>query len=127
MAVIGFEHTGNFTKTERFLNRMLKLMGSSLFDKYGEMGVEALRANTPQRTGITANSWYYEIEHSDGTVKINWKNNSKNKEVLIAVLIQYGHGTRNGGYVQGVDYINPAMKKVFDKIANNLWEEVCRS
>lgn len=127
MSFIGFEHSGNLTKTERFLNKMLKLTGSSLFDKYGEIGVEALRANTPQRTGNTANSWYYEIEHSVGSTKISWNNSNENKGVLIAVLIQYGHGTRNGGYVQGVDYINPTMKKVFDQIANNLWEEVLRS
>lgn len=124
MGVIGFQHRGNFTKTEKFLDGILKLTGSSLFDKYGQMGVEALRANTPRRTGMTADSWYYEIEHSVGSTQIVWKNRNANKEVLIAILIQYGHGTRNGGYVEGYDYINPTMNKLFSKMAEDLWKEV---
>lgn len=125
--MIGFEHTGNFSKTEKFLDKMLRLTGSSLFDKYGQIGVEALQAATPKRTGTTADSWYYEVVRSSGSVEIRWNNSNVNENVLVAVLIQYGHGTKNGGYVQGYDYINPAMRKVFDKIANNLWEEVLRS
>lgn len=127
MPSISFEHKGNFSRTEKFLNKILILTGSSIFDKYGEMGVEALQAATPKRTGRTADSWYYEVVHSEGSVEIRWNNSNVNDNVLVAVLIQYGHGTKNGGYVQGYDYINPAMRKVFDKIANNLWEEVLRS
>lgn len=124
--MIGFEHSGNFSNSEKFLDKMLRLTGSSLFDKYGKMGVEALQAATPKRTGTTADSWYYEVVRSLGTVEIRWNNSNISDNVLVAVLIQYGHGTKNGGYVQGYDYINPAMRKVFDKIAEDVWKEVER-
>lgn len=91
---------------------------------YGERGVKALAAATPKDTGKTADSWTYSIEEGKGTVSIVWSNTNVNKGLNIAVLLQYGHGTRNGGYVQGRDYINPALRPLFDEIANKAWEEV---
>lgn len=122
--MISFNHTGDFSKTFKFLEKAKNLVGLSNFDKYGRMGVDALRSATPQRSGRTANSWYYEVEKSNGSFSIVWKNDNINKNAIIAVLIQYGHGTGTGGYVQGVDYINPAMRPVFEKIADDLWKEV---
>lgn len=117
-------HNGNFSKTEKFLEKCKSLFNLSIFDKYGKMGVDALRSATPKRTGTTADSWFYEIEKSNNSIAIVWKNRNINKTVNIAVLIQYGHGTGTGGYVRGIDYINPAMKSVFQKIADDLWKEV---
>lgn len=118
--------TGNWTKTDNFLNRSKNILKSYSFDKYGKMGVEALKSHTPIDTGATANSWYYEVEQSNGEVTIEWSNRNVNKGVVIAVILQYGHGTRNGGYVRGTDYINPAMKDVFQKIADDMWREVTK-
>ena len=86
----------------------------------------ALSSATPVRTGLTANSWYYEIEHQNGSVSITFNNSNVNKGVPIAIILQYGHGTRNGGWVQGRDYINPAIQPVFDRIAKEAWEEVTK-
>lgn len=95
--------------------------------KYGEMGVQALVEATPKRTGETANSWYYEILETPTGVSIVWNNSHVEKGYAnIALLLQYGHGTRNGGYVQGIDYINPALAPIFEKIAKSAWEEVTR-
>ena len=115
---------GDFKNSEKFFNGAITKLPSairSIFAKYGQMGVEALRTYTPQDTGETANSWSYEI-HNWG---ISW-NNSKNigTDAPLAILIQYGHGTRNGGYVQGIDYINPALRPIFDQIADECWKEV---
>lgn len=114
--------------TSDSLLRIQKLVeDKSLYKRYGEAGVEALAKATPKDTGVTASSWYYEIENTKGGVIINWLNSNVNDGVVIAVIIQMGHGTGTGGYVKGTDYINPAMKKVFEDIANSLWEEVSRS
>lgn len=95
--------------------------------KYGRIGVEALSSATPVDTGKTANSWHYRIEEEGRhKVSIIWTNSNTNKGVNIALILQYGHGTRQGGYVKGIDYINPAMKPVFDAISNKAWEEVSR-
>lgn len=117
---------GDFSKTFKFLERAKNLVGLSNFDKFGRIGVEALRDYTPKSSGKTADSWYYEIEKSNSGVAIIWKNSNVNKGFNVAVGIQYGHGTGNGGYVRGVDYINPAMQPVFEKIAEDLWREVTR-
>lgn len=112
-------------KTEKWLEKLEKNMfNTSNLRKYGEEGVRALEANTPKDTGLTASSWYYDIEQTRDTVTINWKNRNVNKGVLIAAVIQYGHGTGTGGYVNGIDYINPAMRPVFQKIAEDAWKEV---
>lgn len=114
-------------KTEKWLENLEKKMfNAEHFRKYGEEGVRALVAGTPRETGTTANSWYYEIEQGKDTITINWKNRNINKGVLIAAIIQYGHGTGTGGYVEGIDYVNPAMRPVFQKIAEDAWREVTK-
>lgn len=116
---------GSFKKTETFLKRNKKLKLSSL-DKYGREGVEALAAATPANTGLTAASWYYEIVRTDTSTSIVWKNSNVVDGVPIAVILQYGHATRNGGYVQGTPYINEALKPIFEKIADSAWKEVTK-
>ena len=119
--------SGSFKKTERFLDRILRRDYYSTLDKYGRMGVEALSAATPVDTGKTSGSWGYEIHGSRDTVEIVWTNSNINKEwANVALLIQYGHGLPQGGYVQGIDYINPAMRPIFDKIADGVWKEVTK-
>lgn len=122
--MITFVHKGDFKKTEDFLKSANTKGIKSILSSYGQMGVEALAAATPKRSGKTAASWTYTIEESKGSVSIVWSNTNVNDGVNIAVLIQYGHGTRNGGYVKGIDYINPAMRPVFEKIADGAWKEV---
>lgn len=124
MSVITISQKGSFAKTLKFLKKIQSASFFKTMEKYGEMGVQALRDATPKDTGKTSESWAYEIHQTDAGVSINWTNSNNNHGVYIAVLIQYGHGTRNGGYVQGRDYINPAMVPVFEKIANELWNEV---
>lgn len=118
---------GDFSKTEKFLNSISKKLYYRNLQKYAEQGVAALASATPTDSGTTANSWGYEIRQTKNSVSIYWTNSNVNKGVPIAVIIQYGHGTRNGGYVQGRDYINPAMRPIFDKIAENVWKEVTSS
>lgn len=122
--MISIKHKGDFTKLERFLNRMKGASYLNMLSKYGQKGVEALRASTPIDTGETANSWFYEIEHDSDRTTIVWKNSHVNQDVNIAVILQYGHGTGTGGYVAGRDYINPAMRPIFDSIAEEAWKEV---
>lgn len=118
---------GDFSKTEKFLNTINKKLYYRNLQKYAEQGVAALASATPIDSGTTAKSWDYEIRQTKNSVSIYWTNSNVNKGVPIAVIIQYGHGTRNGGYVQGRDYINPAMRPIFDKIAENVWKEVISS
>ena len=115
---------GSFKNTERFLNRATKLDIERILHKYGEAGVAALAAATPRETGATANAWRYEIQNTRTSKKVTWYNDNVNKGVQIAVILQYGHGTNNGGYVQGRDYINPALRPIFDAIAEDAWREV---
>lgn len=122
--MIKVKHKGNFDLTERFLKTAHSGRFFKDLDKWGRVGVEALSAATPVDTGKTAKSWDYEIHHGDGVTKIIWTNDNLNKTIPIALLIQYGHATRNGGFVQGIDYINPALKPVFQEIANSVWKEV---
>lgn len=118
---------GDFNNTFRFLNKMSKFQINKILEKYGQMGVEALRSATPVDSGKTAESWGYEISVGKEGATIHWTNTNQNKGVYIAVILQYGHGTGTGGYVQGVDYINPAIRPVFDKIAEEAWMEVVNS
>ncbi len=97
-----------------------------VLERYGLRGVEALSAATPVRTGMTAISWSYDIVQNEDGYSIIWKNDNINKYVNIALILQYGHATRNGGYVQGIDYINPALKPIFDELAKAAWKEVTR-
>lgn len=122
--MITFVQKGNFKKTDNLLSGLKNLKIDKLLTKYGEDGVAALSNATPRDTGVTADSWSYEIKKSRGTIHIYWTNSNVNQGIPIVVLIQYGHGTRNGGYVQGRDFINPAIRPVFDKIADDIWAEV---
>lgn len=122
--MIKVKQKGNFAKLEYFLVRAKKGVNIKTLEKYGKKGVEALSASTPVNTGLTANSWYYKISEENGSVKLQFCNSNVNDNVLIAIILQYGHGTRNGGWVEGVDYINPALKPVFDKLTNEAWREV---
>lgn len=116
--------TGSFKQTIRYLDRISDAIIHANFSQYAEAGVQALREATPKDTGKTAESWYYEINKTKDTVTITWSNSNVKNGVNIAVILQYGHGTKNGGYVKGIDYINPAMKPIFKKLANEAWEEV---
>lgn len=127
MPSVTYEFSGKFNNTRKFLSSLQKSHFVNKLDKYGKMGVEALRNATPRDTGKTANSWNYVIEETRDTVTITWTNSSENRSVPIALLIQYGHATRNGGWIQGIDYINPALKPIFDDIAKSAWEEVTES
>lgn len=118
---------GNFSKTEAFLNRMKHPFYYGMLHRYGKQGVEALRNATPRDTGKTAESWSYEIRQNNSRIQIIWKNsNLAERGMPIAVLIQYGHATKNGGYVQGIDYINPALRPIFEDMANSIWKEVTK-
>lgn len=123
---IVFKHHGDFLKTETFLkrNRNLRKLQVSVIESFANQGVEALRNATPKDTGETAASWYYEIQQDKRHLSLVFKNSHIEKGVNIAIILQYGHGTRNGGYVTGVDYINPTLKPFFDKLAEGLWKEV---
>lgn len=122
--MISFRQKGDFSKLTRYFERVKEAVKLGSLDKYGREGVAALMSATPVDSGKTASSWYYEIDHSRGSASINFYNSNVNKGVLIAIILQYGHGTRNGGWVQGRDYINPAMRPLFDKFAEDAWREV---
>ena len=124
--MITFRQKGDFSKLTRYLEKAKSVVKLSDLDKYGKEGVAALASATPVDTGLTASSWSYEIKHKNGTVSISFKNSNIQNGVPIAIILQYGHGTRNGGWVQGRDYINPAIQPIFDKIANNAWREVTK-
>lgn len=117
-----FKHTGDLSATRKFLTT--KKNFNSILSRYGQMGVVALAESTPKDSGMTANSWDYEIKSSTGSYTISWSNSNVSEGIPIAILIQYGHGTGNGGYVEARDFINPAMKPIFDKLADDLWKEV---
>lgn len=125
MSILSTETKGDYSKTLSWLKswRFDRLMKK--LDKYGAEGVAALAEATPKRTGKTSESWNYEIEQTPTSVKITWTNSNLAREAIpVALLIQYGHGTRTGGYVQGVDYINPALEPIFNKIADKVWKEI---
>lgn len=122
--MISFSSSGSFQKTESFLKKMSKPNIRSVLDGYGRQGVAALASATPSETGLTAHSWTYDIEESGGTWTIVWSNTHVVGGNVIAILLQYGHGTGTGGYVQGRDYINPAIRPIFDKIADSVWKVV---
>lgn len=124
--MISFSHKGDFSKTRGFLENAKKSSRLKVLDKYGNRGVAALSSATPVDSGVTASSWYYEIERGSSYEKINFLNSHVNKGVPIAIILQYGHGTGTGGWVQGRDYINPAIQPVFDEIANEVWREVTK-
>lgn len=124
--MIGFRQKGDFSKTTNFLSKLKQKVNVDSLDRYGRQGVAALSSATPVDTGLTANSWYYKIERDANSVKIVFCNSNIQNGVPIAVILQYGHGTGTGGWVEGRDYINPAIQPVFDKIANDAWREVTK-
>lgn len=124
--MISFRQKGDFSKLTRFLEKAKKAVRLDDLDKYGREGVAALASATPVDTGLTANSWNYSISNSNGSITISFYNSNIQNGVPIAIILQYGHGTRNGGWVEGRDYINPAIQPVFDRIANDAWREVTK-
>lgn len=124
--MITIESQGEWKLTRNWFDRMTKLDLALIMNQFGKEGVSALAAATPSRSGLTSKSWNYEVTRKGNNWKITWTNSNVNKGANIAVLIQYGHGTRNGGYVVGRDYINPAIRPVFDNIAQKAWKEVTR-
>lgn len=124
--MITFRHRGDYSKATRYLERLKEIAKLSQFDKYGQEGVAALSAATPVDSGLTANSWYYNIVHEGDRTTIEFHNTNINEGVPIAVILQYGHGTGTGGWVEGRDYINPAIQPIFDKITEDAWREVTK-
>ena len=125
--MITVKQRGDFRKTTQFLTKASKADAYDILEKYGKAGVTALSAATPKDTGRTASSWTYKIEKTGKGYSLSWHNSNVNRGVNIAVILQYGHGTRNGGYVVGIDYINPALRPVFDKLSTELIREVTGS
>ena len=124
--MISFRQKGDFSKLTRFLERAKETVRLGDLDKYGRDGVAALASATPVDSGLTANSWYYKITRINGSVTISFHNSNVQNGVPIAIILQYGHGTRNGGWVQGRDYINPAIQPIFDSIVDSAWKEVTK-
>ena len=122
--MITIRQKGDFKNTTNFLKNAKTSRYIHMLEKYGKRGVAALESATPRDTGTTATSWYYEIIQTDTQVSLVFKNSNTNQGIPIAILIQYGHGTRNGGYVEGIDYINPALKPIFEELADKAWKEV---
>lgn len=124
--MITFRQKGDFSKLNKYLERIKEVVKIGDLDRFGREGVQALSSATPRDTGLTASAWDYSIERSSNRVSISFNNTNIQNGVPIAIILQYGHGTRNGGYVQGRDYINPAIQPIFDKIAEDAWKEVTK-
>lgn len=123
--VVEMSEKGDFKKTFKFLKAMQEKKFLSNLNKYGERGVQLLSENTPRDTGLTASSWYYKIEDDGETLTLTWYNSNVKKDYFnVALMLQYGHATKNGGWVEGIDYINPALKPLFDEMEKDIWEEV---
>lgn len=125
--MIKFRQKGDFSKLTRFLERAKSSVHLSDLDRYGREGVAALASATPVDTGKTAASWYYDIKINKESASITFNNSNIQNGVPIAIILQYGHGTRNGGWVEGRDYINPVIQPIFDKIAEEAWKEVTKA
>lgn len=124
--MISFRHKGDFKKFDRYLERVKEAARIGILDKYGRAGVAALASATPVDSGLTAASWEYEITRQNGSISLVFKNTNVNKGVPIAIILQFGHGTGTGGWVQGRDYINPAIQPLFDQLADEAWKEVTK-
>lgn len=125
--MIGFKQSGDFKNLSSFLEKAKETINLGDLDRYGREGVAALESATPVDSGLTAQSWNYEIVRQDGRVSISFNNSNIQNGVPIAIILQYGHGTNNGGWVEGRDYINPAIQPIFDKIIDDAWKEVKKS
>ena len=124
--MISFRHKGDFSKANRYLERLKEVARLGILDKYGREGVAALASATPKDSGLTASSWYYKIERTNGSAKIAFYNSNIQNGVPIAIIIQYGHGTGTGGWVEGIDYINPAIRPIFNRIKDDVRREVTK-
>lgn len=124
--MISFRQKGDFSKFTSFLEKAKNGVRLGDLDRYGREGVAALASATPVDSGQTASAWYYQIVRNNGSVSIEFHNSNIHKGVPIAIILQYGHGTGTGGWVQGRDYINPAIRPIFDKMANDAWREVTK-
>ncbi len=124
--MISIKQKGDFSKAQKYLIKLSKGLNTSIFDKIGREGVSALSSATPVDTGKTVASWSYKVEKKKGNVTISFLNSNVVKGINIAIILQYGHGTRNGGWVQGRDYINKAIQPVFDRLADEAWKEVTK-
>lgn len=124
--MISFKQKGDFSKLTRYMERLKETVRRGILDKYGREGVSLLSSATPVDSGLTASSWYYRIENKNGSAKITFYNSNIQDGVPIAIILQYGHATGTGGWVQGRDYINPAIRPLFDKIADEAWREVIK-
>lgn len=126
MPAIKITQKGEFEKITRYLTKLKNKQVLEVLDKYGKLGVKALEESTPKDTGLTAASWYYEIEIEGKRVTLAFHNANVNRGVNIAIILQYGHGTGTGGWVEGRDYINPALQPIFSRLADEAWEEVTK-
>lgn len=122
--MVTFRQKGDFSYLTKFFERIKEVVHRGDLDKYGKEGVAALSSATPVDSGLTAASWYYEITNRKGLVTLSFHNSNIQNGVPIAIILQYGHGTRNGGYVEGRDYINPAVRPIFEKIAKQAWDDI---
>ena len=125
--MIEVRHRGDLSRTTRFLEGAKRGIRRADLDRYGVEGVKALASATPVDSGLTANSWYYEITSDESGIKITFKNSNIQNGVPIAIILQYGHGTGTGGWVEGRDYLNPAIQPIFDRIADEAWRRVTRA
>lgn len=127
MSGVKITQKGDFKKSESLLNRVLKLSPSSILHKFGKEGVAKLSSVTPRDTGLTSEKWSYSVEKTKSGYRLSWENDNVVDGIPVAILIQNGHGTKGGTYVEGIDYINPALRPIFEKIADELWKEVVKS
>ena len=125
--MITIRHRGSLSKTARFLERAKHAVRLADLDRLGREGVAALASATPVESGLTASSWYYEITYGKAGAKIQFSNSNIQNGVPIAIILQYGHGTGTGGWVEGRDYINPAIQPIFDRLVDEAWREVTRA
>ena len=124
--MIRFEQKGNFSKLDRYFKRIKNSVNNVDFDEFGRRGVDALSKATPVRTGLAAQSWYYKVIKTKNSTTITFNNSDIENGVPIAIILQYGHATKNGGWVEGRDYINPSIQPIFDELAKNAWKEVTK-
>ena len=124
--MVSFEQKGNFSNLNSFLEKAKEGVNVGILNKYGKQGVELLSKVTPVDTGLTASSWSYDIVRSNGSVTLNFNNTNIQNGCPIAIVLQYGHGTKEGGWVEGIDYINPVIQPLFNKIANDAWKEITK-
>jgi hypothetical protein len=125
--MISIKSKGDFSKTLQYFRKMQQVLNSGVLERYGQMGINALRSATPVESGKTASSWGFATENRGTSIKLIWTNSNINEGCNIAILIQYGHGTGWGTYVEGIDYINPAMRPIFEEISQLVWKEVTKA